>query len=219
MADQPQDSLLREIDEELRQEQYAKLWKKYGSYLIAVATVLVLSVAGYQGWRAYDLDSRTSQGEQFAQAQRLVDTDKADEARQAFAELAADAGAGYALLARLQEAALRTRLGDGEGANLAYRELATDSSVDPTYRDLAVVVNTLNEFDSASPGDLQQRLAPLTATDNPWHHLALELTALLMQRSGNTDEARKAFTRLAEDATAPQGVRARAGEMLAALGK
>ena len=219
MADQPQDSLLREIDEELRQEQYAKLWKKYGNYLIAVAAVVVLSVAGYQGWRAYDLDSRTSQGERFASAQRLAGADKADEARQAFAELAADAGAGYALLARLQEAALRTRLGDGEGAGLTYRDLAADNSVDSTYRDLAVVVNTLIEFDTASPGDLQQRLAPLTDDDNPWRHLALELTALLMQRSGNTAEARTAFTRLAEDATAPQGVRARAGEVLAALGK
>jgi hypothetical protein len=219
VADQPQDSLLREIDEELRQEQYTKLWKKYGSYVLAVATVIVVSVAGYQGWRAYDLDSRTTQGEQFAAAQRLAGADKADEARQAFAELAADAGSGYALLARLQEAALRIQLGDGEGAGLTYNELATDDGVDSTYRDLAIVVGVLNDMNTAGPDDLQRRLAPLTADDNPWHHLALELTALSMQRGGNTDEARKAFARLAEDATAPQGVRARAGEVLAALGK
>ncbi|MCH7664263.1 MAG: hypothetical protein IH859_10405 [Chloroflexi bacterium] len=42
MADQTQDSFLREIEEELRQERYAKLWKKYGNYLIAAALAFVL---------------------------------------------------------------------------------------------------------------------------------------------------------------------------------
>ena len=55
MADQQDDGLLREIDEELRQEQAQKLWKTYGKYVIAVAVAVVAVVAGYQGYRAYDL--------------------------------------------------------------------------------------------------------------------------------------------------------------------
>ena len=46
MADQnpEKDSFFKEIDEELRQESYAKLWKKYGKYLIGIAVIFVAKV-------------------------------------------------------------------------------------------------------------------------------------------------------------------------------
>ena len=59
MAEPIEDGIFREIDEELRQENFAKLWKKYGNLIIAGAIVLVVAVGGYQGWRNYDLNART----------------------------------------------------------------------------------------------------------------------------------------------------------------
>ena len=47
MADPVQDSLFREIEEDLRQEHWAKLWKRYGNYAVGAVFALVLSVAGY----------------------------------------------------------------------------------------------------------------------------------------------------------------------------
>ncbi len=105
MADHTQDSLLREIDEELRQEQYAKLWKKYGSYLIAAALALVVAVAGYQGWQTYDVKNRMEQGERFAAAQQLAMSGKSAAAAVAFAELKVEAGGGYELVGCLRTAA------------------------------------------------------------------------------------------------------------------
>jgi hypothetical protein len=48
--------------------------------------------------------------------------------------------------------------------------------------------------------------------------LARELLAVLMIQEGDKVGARKALERLSDDAAAPAGVRARASEMLAALG-
>ena len=41
--------IFHEVEEEVRREHYEKLWKKYGNYVIAVASVLVLGVA--YGWK------------------------------------------------------------------------------------------------------------------------------------------------------------------------
>ena len=54
MADE-QDVLLREIDEELKQERLHKLWDRYGNYAISGALALVIGVAGIKGWQSYDL--------------------------------------------------------------------------------------------------------------------------------------------------------------------
>ena len=216
MADPVQDSLFREIEEDLRHERFAKLWKRYGNYVIAAVIAVVLSVAGFQGWRAYDIATRQSDGERFAEALTLAGDKQTQAAAEAFAGLAADATAGYALLARFQEAALLAKRG---GPATAYADLARDPGVDAVYRDLAVILGAFHEMNGPGAGDLSARLAPLTADGNPWRHSAKELTAVLAARAGDRTKARALFTALAADATAPQGIRARAGEMLAILGQ
>lgn len=219
MADHLQDSLLREIDEDLRQERYAKLWKRYSHYVIGAAVALVVGVAAFKGWQAYDIRSRRADGERLAAAMSLAASGKLDSAQAAFAKMAGDARQGYALLARFQEAGLLAQGGDRAGAIAAYRELAGDSGVDAMYRDLAVLLGVMHEMDGGATGDLVRRLAPLTADDNPWRHSAKELTAMLALRNGEREKARALFTTLANDNAAPQGARARAGDMLAILGQ
>ena len=73
VADETDNVLFREIEDELRQERAKKLWKNYGRYIIATVVALVIGVAGYQGWRTYDISSRTADGERFAAALKLAD--------------------------------------------------------------------------------------------------------------------------------------------------
>jgi len=218
VADPIQDSLLREIDEELRQEKYAKLWKKYGNYVVVAAVILVAGVAGYQGWRNWDLKTRMEQGDRFLAALDLRAAGDLPAARKAMADLAGDAGKGYATLARFQEASLMEKGGDAKGAAAAYRALSEDSSVGESFRHLATILGAFLELDQADPGELAGRVAPLTKADSPWRFSALEITGLLAARSSDKTKAREIFTQLSGDTSAPQGVRGRAAEMLAILG-
>ena len=223
MAKRTEDGIFREIDEELRHENYAKLWKRYGKYIFAMVLGLVVSVAGYQFWSTYDIDTRTAMGERFATALDLGESKDTQAAIDAFAGLSADAGGGYAMLARFQEAALLARNGRRAASAAAYRQLANDGGIDALYRDLALVIGVIHEMnnpaDNADTAELSLRLAPLTADGNPWRHSAMEITALLEEQAGNRNQARELFTRLGNDATAPRGVRSRANEMLAAFGQ
>jgi hypothetical protein len=62
-----------------------------------------------------------------------------------------------------------------------------------------------------------QHLAPLTDAGSPWHSSALELTAIAELKEGDKAAARATYQKIADDLTAPQGSRARAAEMVAAL--
>jgi hypothetical protein len=132
--------------------------------------------------------------------------------------VAANSPEGYATLARLQEAALRADAADLKGAGAIWDQVAGDASADPLLRDLASLLWAQHQLDQGDPALLEARLKPLTDTANPWHALAQEQLALLDLRLGKKDLAKSALQHLAEDATAPSGVRGRASGILTRLG-
>ena len=222
MAEKTEDDILfQEIDEELRQDRAHQLWQAYGKYAITAVVVIIAAVAGYQGWRNYDLSNRRAAGERFNAAMELAATEKTDEAFKAFADIATDGNEGYQLLARFSQARLLSQNGNSRDASLAYRVLADDVSIDSLYRDLAVILGAYEDLNTpgAVSAELKERLKPLMAKTNPWRFSAQEITGLLSRRSGDKTKARELFTALVNDRNTPQGVRTRAQEMLSILGK
>jgi hypothetical protein len=209
--------IFQEVDEELRRENYAKLWQRYGKYVIALAIGIVLVTAGVWRWQEYRLHLRQEEGARYASALDLARQGKDKEAADAFAEVAKQAGGGHRVLARLEEGALKARAGDNAGALAAYDALAADSGADPIYRDVARLLAAQCALKSGDAAAAVERVKPLTSASNPWHASALELTALADLKSGNKTEARVIYQRLADDLAAPQSLRARAAEMITAL--
>ncbi|MEK9754871.1 MAG: tetratricopeptide repeat protein [Rhodospirillaceae bacterium] len=218
MADE-QDVLLREIDEDLKQERLAQLWKTYGNYAIAGALVLVLGVAGTKGWQSYQLSQHRAEGERMAKAQRLIDQGKPKDALTELQALAGDAGKGYAMLARFRAAALTGKDGDPAKAAGMYAAIADDGGVSGLYRDLAVVLGALQELEGGGKGGpLVARAAEVAKGTGPWRFNAREVGALAALGAGDAKAAGAIFKELSEAASAPGGVKARATEMLKITG-
>jgi hypothetical protein len=207
--------ILREIDEDLRRDSLEKLWRKYGIYALGLAVVVVLAIAGYTGWQRYSENRQAERARQYESALQLIAAGDAAAAEQLQALV--DGSDGYADLSRLQAAALKAKAGDVAGAVGIYEQLAADSGVDEHLRQLAVILLALHTADTAPPDALTERLEPLTAAGNPWRYTALEITAVLARRDGDAARAEQILTGLADDLDAPQGLRQRAAEMLAAL--
>lgn len=210
--------IFREVEEELRHDRYAKLWRKYGKYVIAIAVLIVVATAGSVAWRDHQRKQRAAESERFAAGMMLIAENKLPEAADAFGALARDAGGDYGALARLEEAGLRAQAGDVAGAQRAYDELAADSGAKQSLRDLAVLLSVAHNADKVDPAEGRARLKPLLADDNPWRFSARELTAVLALRVGDTAAAKESYKVIADDQNAPPALRARATEMLAAMG-
>ncbi len=217
--DPTQEALFREVDDDLRQEKLFRLWKTYGTWVIAGCVALVVGVGAFEGWQAYDESSRRQAGERFNAFLALAASDPVA-ADGAFRSLAEDGPQGYRLLAQLQRAALLAREGDIEATIAAYEHVSAMTE-DRLYGDLALVLAAMvemrGEIDAGEAGRILARLEPLTADDRPWRYTARELVAHLALRAGDRAKARTMLAALAEDALAPPGLRQRAGEALAAL--
>ncbi|MDH5773115.1 MAG: tetratricopeptide repeat protein, partial [Rhodospirillaceae bacterium] len=95
MADHSEDALMREINEELREEQMHKLWKRYGGFIIGIALSVVVVVAGYQGWKTYTTSVRMSESEILYSAEMAARNGDTDQALSELGKLGAEGKSGY----------------------------------------------------------------------------------------------------------------------------
>ena len=209
--------IFREVDEDLRRENLENLWKRYGRLLIGLAVAVVLSVAGIQGWKAYDRDRRETQSDQFATALDLVTSGDSAGGINALADLSDAAAGGYPGLAAFEQARLRTENGDVAGAIEIWERIAADGALGPGFRDVATLLSVMYQIDEGDPETLRQRLEPLAGPGKPFRASALELQALLALRDGDRAGARDLYTQIVDDVEAPARLRARASQILAAL--
>ena len=199
-----------EVAEELRAERARQAWRRFGP-LAAVALVLVVGgVAGWQGYAAWQNRQAAASATAFLEAQNVAPgATPADQAAR-FATLAAQSPTGYRTLARLRAAALQAEAGELNLARATLDQVTSDTDADPLYRDLANLLWVLHGLDEVDPAMLAARITPLTAEGSAWRASARELAALVDLRRGRPAEAKRALDALANDATAPQGVRERA---------
>lgn len=221
MADHLEDALIREVNDDLREEQMKKLWQSYGAYVVAAAVLVVAIVAGYQGWKHYTTTTRLEEGERYTQALSLVRDGDSAGAIQALGQLGQDAASGYGVMAKFRQAALMAESGDIQGAGALYADIARTNASDLSISGLANVLGAMVEIGAGGydPAAMRLRLQPLSGEEHPFRHSARELTALVELEAGNAQGAADILKQLATDNTAPQGIAKRARELLQGMGE
>ncbi len=209
--------IFKEVDEDLRRENLGQLWKKYGLYLMGLAAMVVLAVAGVQGWRAYDLDQRGQLSDRYGAARELAQGGEAAAGLDAMIDMSEVAGGGYAGLAAFEEARLRVESGDTAGAIAVWDRIADGSGLGPGFKEAATLFSVLHQIDSGDSPALRARLQPLATDSQPFRSTARELLAVIALGEGDIAAARTLYTQISDDRQAPAGLRQRATQMLAAL--
>jgi hypothetical protein len=204
-----------EVDEELRQQRAAQLWKKFAPLLIGGALLIVAGTAGWVAWKDHQRKAVEADALRFATASELAVTD-VDRALAELRALARDGRPGYAVLARLKEAALTVDR-DRAAALGLYRAIAADAALDPTLRESAAVVAAILAVDAAPRDEIGRAVGPLQTAAGPWRHAAREVEAIAALRAGDKARALELYRTLADDLAAPAGLRQRATEIVAAL--
>jgi hypothetical protein len=206
--------IFREVDEEVRRDQAAEFWKKYQNYIIGAVAVLLLATGG---WRFYEwrrLQAAEAAGAQFENALGLVRDGKSGEADVAFAKMAADAPAGYAILARMSAAATLAK-SDPAGAISAYDALAEDLALGPLFREAARLRAAMLRLDNGQADAAKKALEGLAAPTGPFRNTARELLGAAALSAGDFDGAGRWLDMIAADPQAPQDARRNAELMLA----
>ncbi|MBY0511935.1 MAG: tetratricopeptide repeat protein [Rhodospirillaceae bacterium] len=212
-TDHELEGLMSEIETDLREEEFKKIWKSYGALIITFVVAMIVGVAGFQFYRQVEAKRQDESASRYEAAVKADEDGKTDEALAQLNALAKDGAKGYATLARLTEAALQVRKNDIDAALANYKVIMDDTGVDPVFRDLATLLTVLHSIDRADAKTLEAQLTPLTNPNNAFNLSALELSALLAAKQGDTARAIKTLAQITADPGAPASMRERADDL------
>ena len=198
-----------EVDEEVRREQFQKLWDKYSIYIIAVAILIVAAVGGWRGYQYLEAKKAAEASVAFDKAVELSDQNKHAEAEAAFSDLAAKAPSGYRVLARLRAAAEAGNR-DPQAAAKMFDDIAADRSVGAVEQDLARIRAAGLLLETSTYPNMLTRLEASAAPGATFRHTARELLALSAWRANDATAARKWLDLIANDGETPPSLRSRA---------
>lgn len=206
--------VFREVNEDLRREQLKQLWSRYAIYIIGAAVLIVLVVAGYQVLQSIS-DSRSAEsGDRYQAAATLYLDGNFEEAEAAFAALAEDGYGGYQSLALMGIGAIRSELGDINGAISAFDTVAEDPNAEAGIREVAQIRAAMLLSDTITPDQMADRLAPLIEVGSRYRALALETLVLTAINAEDYDRAMGWLIEIAgiveENPFANQSINARA---------
>ncbi len=212
MADN--NEFFREVNEDYRRDQIAKIWTRYSGLIIAVAVLIVAGVGGWRYWQTTQRNAAEAASERFDTANRLARDGKAEEADKAFDALESEGPSGYRLLARFRSAAELGKRDAAAGAK-EFDALAADTKLGDGLRDLARLRSALLRLGDADPAPAMASLQGLAAS-SPYRFTAREMLGLAALERGQYEEAGRWFDQLVADPETPQNLRQRI-EVYAAL--
>ena len=211
------DIMFREVDEEVRRDRLIALLKTHGPRAAVVLMLVVLAVLGYRYWDMQRERALRAEAERYVALVESARGKAPAEMANILAEARPSFSGGYALLIRMREAGARAQAGDLAQAITLYDEVAR-MAPDPRLSTYAALFAASASLDSEGPTAAIVRLEPLAAPESPFRFSALELLGAAELAAGDREAARARFSGIVEDPEAPPALKARAQDLLAAMG-
>lgn len=212
------EAFLREVDEELRRDQLAGFWERYGRLvLVAIVTGLVL-YGGYLFWQDRQHKAAGVEGEKLQAAYDDLAANRTAQAAAPLGELAGSGNPAVRALALFTQADMDLQRNDNRAAAAKFAAVAGDAALAQPFRDLALVRQTAAEYDGMQPQAVIDRLRGLAVPGNAYFGSAGEMVAVAHLRTGRRDLAGRMFGDIARNERVPASIRQRAVQMAGEMG-
>lgn len=207
-------NIIEEIKQEIDQQRWLNLWKKYQNHAYGGVVSILIIAAGIMWWQNQQQSKISLQSDEYTQALMIAETDP-EKAFKIFEHIPATGETIYACLSRFWVASMLLERGDTKGAKELYSIISKNSmglfssSKEKILGELAQMHSFYIDIDSESPDVLIKKVTPYANEESPWKNLAYELLGLAYLKIGDKEKSKSYFRKITEDPKASAAFKVR----------
>lgn len=200
---QKTDNFVDSIEEEIRNENWQRLWDKYGKLITYISCAIIAGVGIYGMWQKQDRADREAISTRYTFIQSALVSGDNQSAISQIKELSGVSKKDYATLAKFEYAAILRQNKDKKALE-EYKQIFEDKKVNNILRDLAYIFYVNSSMDLMSTKDLFSEIDNFIKNlkekyiGKSWNLLAKESLAFCYMKQGEKEQAKTALMDLAK---------------------
>ena len=203
--------ILRQVDEELRQDRLLNLWRRYRIYLICGLILLIGSVIGFQINKSVNQSFYEGEVEKYIGTSDLVDFNETIE------NLSKIDNSNQLLIsgiAQIKIAILLMENGKIQESKEKLLEIINDGKADAILTDLAIYFYLMSSLNDIPMDEINAYLSNNKLENSSFKYLFKETIAIKNLLSGNIKLSKEKFNELVNDENTPRDIVIRAAKFL-----
>ena len=209
------DAFIREVDEDVKNDDFKMLWNKYGTYIIAFVVVVVTTAVCFDRIKIWKAEQNQIKTENYMAAAQL--RENPDETIVALQKINTQSKGLLSDFAKLQIANVLLVQEKTDDALATLQELSNDSNVESSVRNIALIKLASYKVDTMSNTELENMLQPVLSDNNSWAPIAKDLLAISAIREGNIEKAKELYKDILKTKDLPEGFKVKAQDMLTSI--
>ena len=208
------DALIREVSEDVKNDQMKELWNKYGLFVVIFIALAITAAVSFETFKSW-MDKRNQEvSNAFAVAISLQNQGKFDDSLKILQKLS-EKSSIYSDIARLQMANIYFEQKNNKAGVEQLEFLVSDKCNNNQMKEIAILKLAAYKLDNNAPStEIKELLTPLAEKENGTYNVARELLAMLAIRDGNLEDAKAGYELIAASANGSDALKSRALDMI-----
>lgn len=209
-----EDALLREVVEEVKNEQLQQVWNKYGLFIIIGIALILTAAISFESLKSWQVKKQQELSNAYSVALSLQNQGRMDESLEIYTMLADKASGIYADTAKLQMANIYMEQGKKDDAFGVLQTMADGKAETSQMAEIAALKLASYKLDANAPAAEVIALLEPALQDGSSSDVARELKAMLLLREKDTAGALNEYEKIIASPNAADALKTRAADMI-----
>lgn len=210
------DAFIREVDEDVKNDNLRIFWNKYGLYVILFVVFCLTLAVSFESLKAWKIRRDQAMTNAYISTLNMKNNGKLNESLVMLKKISEDGNGIYRDIAKLQTVNVLLEQGNKEQAVKALKEIVNNVKINESLRSASSLKLVSLQFDEMTSAQIEETLAPI-AEDKNWAPYAKEFIAMAAIKDNDLEKAKSLYSEILAMPDLSENFRTRTMDILSVL--
>ncbi len=213
-----QEAFIKEVNEDLKNEEFKKIWDKYGIYIIILIVAALTAAVSFETIKSWYTKKMQTWSDTYAYAISMYNQNKYDDSMESLNYIIAKDYGIFTELAQMQKINILLDQNKIDDATKLMEQVINDKSFNPQLKQTVIFKLASYKIENAPLAEIEALIGD-TARDinSSWQPAAAEMLAVAYLHNGKTAEAKEIYNNLLKNDKASEIMKARISDIMSVL--